>query len=131
LAQPRTAGVKLVRTVPVGVAALKLDREALQPRQQSFVATLDLLQSPELYRRVAQASLSLTADEVATHSRIHTNSASDPITVTFHRRNPAEAVALANLYAREAVRLSTEQQRDELKEMQSYLRATLADTDRD
>src|SRR5438876_4087786 len=82
LVQPRTAGVKLVRTVPVGVAALKLDREALQPRQQSFVATLDLLQSPELYRRVAQASLSWTADEVATHRRIHTNSASDPLTLT-------------------------------------------------
>src|SRR2546425_9406 len=89
-------------------------RQRRSGRQQTLVATLDLLQSPELHRRVAQAShLSLTADEIAGQCRIHTNSTSDPITIVLRRRNPAEAVELANLYARETVRLSTEQQRDE------------------
>ncbi|MCI0535744.1 MAG: hypothetical protein L0Z50_11015, partial [Verrucomicrobiales bacterium] len=130
LAASCSAAVKLVRTVPAGMAALKLEEQALGLREQSLQATLDLLRSPDLMRRVVGAAqLRLTPEDVAARSRISAGLPTDPITITYRGSRPTEAVQVVNAYAREAIELSAEWQREELKQITGFLAARLSETD--
>jgi polysaccharide biosynthesis/export protein len=130
LAADSRADVKLVRTIPTGVAALKVEKQGFEPREHSLQETVDLLQSPELIRRViSSAQLRIKPEEVVSRTRISTGLAEDPITITYRGSTPAMAVQVVNAYAREAMNLSDELRREELKQITDFLTTKLTETD--
>jgi protein involved in polysaccharide export with SLBB domain/capsular polysaccharide biosynthesis protein len=80
--------------------------------RQALPETLpSILHSPELLQRVgAKADPPVSADVLMKNLRVMPEHDSDIIVVTLTGQNPAATVALANLYAREAVRFTQEMQ---------------------
>lgn len=128
-----TAEAQVKLAPAAGFAALRLEQSAGKSYEDFFGIDPDLFRSPDLFRRISQTSrLSLTVPEMAAslEMRFPTNEG-DFVVVLARRRNPGEAVLLANTYVREVLKLSAEQQHLGLSQLGQYIRTKLSDTDRD
>ena len=128
-----TAEAQVKLAPAAGFAALRLEQSAGKSYEDFFGIDPDLFRSPDLFRRISQTSrLSLTVPEMAAslEMRFPTNEG-DSVVVLARRRNPGEAVLLANTYVREVLKLSAEQQHLGLSQLGQYIRTKLSDTDRD
>lgn len=90
--------------------------DASKTRQLNNQNIVNLLRSPELVQKVAnQSRPKLSARAVAARTSISAERNSEFITLMASGRTPEEAVSLANLYAREAVRYGPSQWADKLQ----------------
>lgn len=103
------------------------NEEVFRPRQTAPQTFAVALRSPQLLRLVGErADPKISADQLAERSRVTPEFNSDILTVAVTDADPARAVALANLYAREGVRFTQEIQADAAGEVVTYLQSQLA-----
>lgn len=103
------------------------DPQLFQPRQIATPTLAGMINSVEVQARVGAASRpALSAEAVAGALRITPERNSDILNVAVAAHDPAEAVALANRYAEEAVRFTQQLQAQEAGEASRYLEQQLA-----
>lgn len=128
-----TAAAQVKIAPAAGFAALRLEQSAGKSYEDFFSIDFDLFRSPDLFRRVSQSSrLALAVPEMAASLEMRFPAKEgDSVVVLARRRDPGEAVVLANTYVREVLNLSAEQQHLGLRQVEQYIRTKLSDTDRD
>lgn len=107
-----------------------LEGEAYRPRQLTPATLVSLMESPELARRVAAKTRPpLPFDELTGQVRAESVPNTDLVALTVAGKHREELVALANLYASEAVSLTRELQLTEAARMNTFCREKLAAMD--
>jgi capsular polysaccharide biosynthesis protein len=109
---------------------MALEGEAYRPRQLTPATLVSLMEAPELARRVAAKSRPpLPFDALIGRVRAESVPNTDLVVLTVAGKHRQELVALANLYADEAVSLTKELQLTEAARMNTFCREKLAAMD--
>lgn len=107
------------------------DAESYRPRQFSTATLVNLMQSPELLRRVAAASQP-TASESSLQGRMRVEAlpGTELVALTIKGKHARSLVALANLFGTEAVALGRELQATEAAQLNQFCTEQLATLDK-
>ncbi|MBU6399377.1 MAG: hypothetical protein KGS61_03585 [Verrucomicrobia bacterium] len=106
-------------------------QEVFPPRPTSAQTFAAVMKSPEVLERVsAKANPPLSADDLDASLKLVPDRNSDLLTILLKRDRRQGLVELANLYAREAVRLTQVIQANAAAEVNVYLTSQLAEVDK-
>ena len=104
--------------------------EVLGDQQVSMETFASVLRAPELVAQVAaKAQPPVSAEWLGEHLKITPEHDSDVVTISVAGKTPEGGVALANLYAAEAVRFTRERQAQSAGEVSQFLSKQLAPVD--
>lgn len=125
-----TARVTLIPRETSTAWVAGLEGEAYRPQQLAPATLMNLMESPELIRRVAGSVVPAMSEAgLRRQVRVEPVHGTELVALMVAGRTPQAVVDVANRYAEEAVRLSRELQVAELSRMNSFCREKLAAMD--